>query len=96
MRRVFYRILFFYVSNDSSFYLFCSHYSQIFGIIMVGMLVAYNNPALVQSTFFYIILRFSVLRKFLEHIDTGTAAQSPFVIAMNHAGIKGVILSPVT
>ncbi|KIJ91821.1 hypothetical protein K443DRAFT_14080 [Laccaria amethystina LaAM-08-1] len=54
MRRVFYRILFFY----------------ILGIIMVGMLVAYNNPALVQNT--------------------GTAAQSPFVIAMNHAGITGL------
>jgi len=62
---------------------------------MVGMLVAYNNPALVQSMSLP-ILEFTVITKLLEHIDTGTAAQSPFVIAMKHAGIKGVIPSPVT
>ncbi|KIJ91822.1 hypothetical protein K443DRAFT_14081 [Laccaria amethystina LaAM-08-1] len=42
----------------------------ILGIIMVGMLVAYNDPLLLQS------------------MDTGTAAQSPFVIAINRAGVK--------
>ncbi|CAA7269266.1 unnamed protein product [Cyclocybe aegerita] len=52
VRRVFYRILVFY----------------ILGILMIGMLVAYNDPDLLRST--------------------GTAAQSPFVIAINRAGIK--------
>ncbi|KAJ3574029.1 hypothetical protein NP233_g2055 [Leucocoprinus birnbaumii] len=50
--RVFWRILVFYV----------------LGILMIGMLVAYNDDALLQST--------------------GTAAQSPFVIAMNRAGVE--------
>ncbi|KAG6826863.1 hypothetical protein H0H92_014121 [Tricholoma furcatifolium] len=53
VRRVFWRILIFY----------------ILGIIIIGMLVAYDDPALLTST--------------------GTAAQSPFVIAMNRAGVKG-------
>lgn len=35
---------------------------------MIGMLVAYDDPDLLQ--------------------DTGTAAESPFVIAINRAGIK--------
>jgi amino acid transporter len=52
VHRVFYRIVVFY----------------ILGIIIIGMLVAYNDPALLQST--------------------GTAAQSPFVIAISRAGIK--------
>ncbi|TFK71427.1 general APC amino acid permease [Pluteus cervinus] len=52
VRRVFYRILVFY----------------ILGIIMIGMLVAYDDPALLA--------------------DTGTAAQSPFVIAIERAGVK--------
>ncbi|KAF5362276.1 hypothetical protein D9756_002203 [Leucocoprinus leucothites] len=52
IRRVFWRILIFY----------------ILGILMIGMLVAYNDEALLQST--------------------GTAAQSPFVIAINRAGVK--------
>ncbi|XP_006461751.1 hypothetical protein AGABI2DRAFT_205624 [Agaricus bisporus var. bisporus H97] len=52
VRRVFWRIIIFYV----------------LGIIMIGMLVAYNDEALLQ--------------------DTGTAAQSPFVIAMDRAGVK--------
>ncbi|KAF9525951.1 general amino acid permease 1 [Crepidotus variabilis] len=52
VRRVFYRILVFY----------------ILGILMIGMLVAYNDDELLKST--------------------GTAAQSPFVIAINRAGIK--------
>ncbi|KAF8990674.1 general amino acid permease 1 [Cyathus striatus] len=52
VRRVFYRIVFFY----------------ILGIIMIGMLVAYNDPDLLEAT--------------------GTAAESPFVIAINRAGIK--------
>ncbi|THU90618.1 general amino acid permease 1 [Dendrothele bispora CBS 962.96] len=50
--RVFWRILIFYV----------------FGILMIGMLVAYDDPALLT--------------------DTGNAAQSPFVIAMDRAGVK--------
>jgi amino acid transporter len=50
--RVFYRILVFY----------------ILGILIIGMLVASNDPNLLE--------------------DTGTAAQSPFVIAINRAGIK--------
>ncbi|KXN90682.1 putative proline-specific permease put4 [Leucoagaricus sp. SymC.cos] len=52
VRRVFWRILIFYV----------------LGILMIGMLVAYDDPALLQSS--------------------GTAAQSPFVIAVNRAGVK--------
>ncbi|EDR13114.1 APC amino acid permease [Laccaria bicolor S238N-H82] len=52
MRRVLFRIITFY----------------ILGIIMVGMLVAYNDPALLQNS--------------------GTAAQSPFVIAINRAGVR--------
>jgi len=50
--RVFYRILVFY----------------ILGILIIGMLVASNDPDLLQSS--------------------GTAAESPFVIAINRAGIK--------
>ncbi|KAF5373282.1 hypothetical protein D9615_007359 [Tricholomella constricta] len=52
VRRVFWRIFIFY----------------ILGVIVIGMLVAYNDEALLD--------------------DTGTAAQSPFVIAMNRAGVK--------
>ncbi|KAJ7483172.1 general APC amino acid permease [Mycena latifolia] len=52
VRRVFYRILVFY----------------ILGVLMIGMLVAYDNPELLSRV--------------------GTAAQSPFVIAMNTAGVK--------
>ncbi|CCM02658.1 uncharacterized protein FIBRA_04762 [Fibroporia radiculosa] len=52
VRRVFWRILIFY----------------ILGIIITGMLVPYNDPALLA--------------------DTGTAAQSPYVIAMQRAGIS--------
>jgi amino acid transporter len=52
VRRVFYRITIFYV----------------LGILMIGMLVAYNNPDLLSVTH--------------------TAAQSPFVIAFNTAGVK--------
>jgi len=52
VRRVFYRIVVFYM----------------LGILMIGMLVAYDNPALLSRV--------------------GTAAQSPFVIAMNTAGVK--------
>lgn len=51
-RRVFWRICIFYV----------------FGIVVVGMLVAYNDHSLLQRT--------------------GTVAQSPFVIAMNRAGVR--------
>ncbi|KAJ7581832.1 general APC amino acid permease [Mycena floridula] len=50
--RVFYRIFVFY----------------ILGILMIGMLIAYNDEALLQAS--------------------GTAAESPFVIAMTRAGIK--------
>ncbi|KAF7289086.1 General APC amino acid permease [Mycena chlorophos] len=53
VRRVFYRIVVFYM----------------LGILMVGMLVPFNNPALLS--------------------DTGTAAQSPFVIALHSARVKG-------
>ncbi|KAF8722675.1 hypothetical protein AX14_009689 [Amanita brunnescens Koide BX004] len=52
VRRVFYRIAVFYIC----------------GILMIGMLVAYNNENLLHSS--------------------GTAAQSPFVIAFNTAGVK--------
>jgi amino acid transporter len=52
VRRVFYRIVVFY----------------ILGILIIGMLVAYNDPGLLKST--------------------GTAAESPFVIAFNKAGVK--------
>lgn len=52
VHRVFYRIVIFY----------------ILGVLMIGMLVAYNDPALLKST--------------------GTAAQSPFVIAMKRAGVR--------
>ncbi|KAF9473415.1 general amino acid permease 1 [Pholiota conissans] len=54
VRRVFWRILVFY----------------ILGILMIGMLVAYNDTELLQ----------------LAGVDT--AASSPFVIAINRAGIK--------
>ncbi|KAJ6624231.1 amino acid permease/ SLC12A domain-containing protein [Mycena sp. CBHHK59/15] len=54
VRRVFYRILMFYV----------------FGILIVGMLVPSNDDQLLQST--------------------GTAASSPFVLAMTRVGIKGL------
>ncbi|KAG6812338.1 hypothetical protein H0H92_003325 [Tricholoma furcatifolium] len=52
VRRVFWRIFIFY----------------ILGILVIGMLVSYDDPALLAST--------------------GTAAQSPFVIAMTRAGVK--------
>ncbi|KAK7040056.1 amino acid permease/ SLC12A domain-containing protein [Favolaschia claudopus] len=52
VRRVFYRILMFYV----------------LGILVVGMLVPSNDDKLLQ--------------------DTGTAASSPFVLAMTRAGVK--------
>jgi len=52
VQRVFYRIALFY----------------ILGILMIGMLVSYDNPNLLQTT--------------------GTAAESPFVIAFNAAGVK--------
>ncbi|KAK7031615.1 general APC amino acid permease [Favolaschia claudopus] len=52
VRRVFYRILVFYM----------------LGILMIGMLVPFNDPALLSRV--------------------GTAAQSPFVIALNRAGVK--------
>ncbi|KAJ7777260.1 general APC amino acid permease [Mycena metata] len=52
VRRVFYRIVTFYM----------------LGILMVGMLVSYDNPELLSKA--------------------GTAAQSPFVIAMKSAGTK--------
>ncbi|KAJ6586419.1 amino acid permease/ SLC12A domain-containing protein [Mycena vulgaris] len=54
VRRVFYRILMFYV----------------LGILIVGMLVPSNDKELLQST--------------------GTAASSPFVLAMTRVGIKGL------
>ncbi|KAJ7173570.1 general APC amino acid permease [Mycena filopes] len=52
VRRVFYRIVIFYM----------------LGILMVGMLVSYDNPQLLSKV--------------------GTAAQSPFVIAMKSAGTR--------
>jgi yeast amino acid transporter len=52
VRRVFYRILFFY----------------LLGVLITGMLVAYNDPNLLK--------------------ESGTAAQSPYVIAFNNAGVK--------
>ncbi|TFK39733.1 general APC amino acid permease [Crucibulum laeve] len=52
VKRVFYRIFIFY----------------ILGIIMIGMLVAYDDPNLLHAT--------------------GTASESPFVIAMDRAGVK--------
>ncbi|KAF9053752.1 general amino acid permease 1 [Hymenopellis radicata] len=52
VKRVFFRIVLFY----------------ILGILMIGLLVAYDDEALLNST--------------------GNAAQSPFVIAINRAGIK--------
>ncbi|KDQ19092.1 hypothetical protein BOTBODRAFT_103181 [Botryobasidium botryosum FD-172 SS1] len=54
VRRVFYRILFFY----------------ILGILITGMVIPYNDPALLS--------------------DSNNAAQSPYVIAMTRAGIKGL------
>ncbi|GAA95789.1 uncharacterized protein L969DRAFT_62736 [Mixia osmundae IAM 14324] len=55
IRRVFYRILLFYVG----------------GILVIGLTVPSNSPELLQPTG-----------------QAGTAAQSPFVIAINNAGIK--------
>ncbi|KAI0079119.1 general amino acid permease 1 [Panus rudis PR-1116 ss-1] len=52
VRRVFYRILFFY----------------IVGVLITGMLIPYTDERLLQ--------------------DTGTAAESPYVIVMTSAGIK--------
>ncbi|KAF4569538.1 hypothetical protein EYR36_009332 [Pleurotus pulmonarius] len=52
VRRVFYRIILFYV----------------LGILIIGMCVSSDDPGLLQ--------------------DTGNAAESPFVIAINRAGIK--------
>lgn len=52
VKRVFYRIVFFY----------------LIGVLVTGMLVAYNDKNLLQTT--------------------GTAAQSPYVIAFNNAGVK--------
>ncbi|KAJ7065372.1 general APC amino acid permease [Mycena amicta] len=52
VRRVFYRIVVFYM----------------LGILMIGMLVPYDDPALLSKV--------------------GTAAQSPFVIALNSAGVR--------
>lgn len=53
---------------------------------MIGMLVAYNDDALLQS-----MSHFVSTVNLAHHvaIATGTAAQSPFVIAMNRAGVKG-------
>jgi len=41
------------------------------GILIIGMLVAYNDPDLLH--------------------DSGTAAESPYVIAITRAGITGKI-----
>lgn len=54
---------------------------------MIGMLVAYDDDALLQGMSFD--LSATVRRLIIHVIDTGTAAQSPFVIAMNRAGVKG-------
>ncbi|KAK8864114.1 hypothetical protein IAR55_001360 [Kwoniella newhampshirensis] len=53
-RKLFWRIVMFY----------------ILGVLIAGMLVAYDDPDLLRST--------------------GTAAQSPFVIAFTRAGVKGL------
>ncbi|KAF7309445.1 General APC amino acid permease [Mycena indigotica] len=55
VRRVFYRIVVFYM----------------LGILIIGMLVPYDNPALLSRV--------------------GTAAQSPFVIALSSAGVRGSV-----
>jgi amino acid transporter len=67
VHRVLYRIIIFYVSTDAlSSFRFLSF--KMLGVLMFGMLVAHDDPALLQSS--------------------GTAAQSPFVIAMSHTGVK--------
>lgn len=62
---------------------------------MFGMLVAHNDQDLLKGTLFA-LLKFLSLSILFEWIDSGTAAQSPFVIAMSHTGVKGAILSPFT
>lgn len=54
---------------------------------MIGMLVAYDNPNLLQSTSHCFIKCTQWFNWCFE--GTGTAAQSPFVIAFNTAGVKG-------
>ncbi|KIJ21090.1 hypothetical protein PAXINDRAFT_6870 [Paxillus involutus ATCC 200175] len=72
VRRVFYRICIFYM----------------LGVFITGLLVPYNDPSLLHS-------RSSVWRLWTIRLElgnsfpaTGTAAQSPYVIAMTRAGIK--------
>ena len=54
---------------------------------MIGMLVAYNNKDLLQSTSHCSIKCTYRFNWYFE--GTGTAAESPFVIAFNTAGVKG-------
>ncbi|KAG9224168.1 hypothetical protein CCMSSC00406_0006836 [Pleurotus cornucopiae] len=69
VRRVFYRIILFYV----------------LGILIIGMCVSSDDPALLQG-----MMCLSPLWRPLinPYEDTGNAAESPFVIAINRAGIK--------
>jgi amino acid transporter len=74
---------------------FASYPFKMLGVLMFGMLVAHDDPALLQSRLFA-LLKFPSLSILSKCIGSGTAAQSPFVIAMSHTGVKGAILSPFT
>jgi amino acid transporter len=72
VRRVFYRILVFY----------------ILGVLITGMLIPYDDPNLLQCKY---SLAFDHTTGYVTNKRgpaTGTAAQSPYVIAMTRAGIK--------
>jgi len=56
---------------------------------MIGMLVAYNDHSLLQSA----LLEVPVSCHSFVCVGTGTAAQSPFVIAIERAGVRGILLS---
>lgn len=75
VRRVFYRILVFYVRPPSCYSQrkFVDQILQILGILMIGMLVAYNDESLLSLQ------------------GNNTAASSPFVIAITRSGIKGML-----
>lgn len=63
------------------------------GVLMIGMLVPYDNPALLSST---VTCRGLLYLLTCDITEVGTAAQSPFVIALSSAGVKCTfVLDPV-
>jgi len=57
-------------------------------ILVIGLIVRYDDPDLLRGMWVSDSLEASQLDLILR-AGGGTAAQSPFVIAINRAGIKG-------